>query len=337
MGPLANLNPGFRAFLDRMAHSPGTYRLVARNFLLDEGIAPERAESYGESGGASDHTGKADWRQRHEEYLQEKVYVPMPDDGVPATLEATDADPCPETFRHPVSPSPFRASHGGLHLVRAEELSFVAHHGGISPDRLKDIAQGVITHGPSSPDAPELDAALRKFSRSIDVRPVFSAFWEDLADLFGDEPAQDPDDWPDRLRDRLGLAHHDPGQCAGPIELLIFRYEVDALSQILGPGEIGRPLLPPSVLDRGFSDAFYPALRGAKTGHTLNLMGEHHRPQREVVHPTVAFGARNLWRVGAVVTPAPEDLLTPRALHLLWLQKAAEATDYGADVDGDLL
>ena len=57
MGPLADLNPHLHAFLERVAHSRDAYRLTARNFLLDEGVSPERARSYQKHAGKLDPPG----------------------------------------------------------------------------------------------------------------------------------------------------------------------------------------------------------------------------------------------------------------------------------------
>lgn len=45
MGPLSTTDPGFRTFLDMLAADSAAYRMVARNFLLDEGMAPARCDS----------------------------------------------------------------------------------------------------------------------------------------------------------------------------------------------------------------------------------------------------------------------------------------------------
>ena len=42
-----------------------------------------------------------------------------------------------------------------------------------------------------------VEAALRHWSSTLDLRPVFASFWEEVKDLFADGR----DDWADRLRD----------------------------------------------------------------------------------------------------------------------------------------
>ncbi len=156
--------------------------------------------------------------------------------------------------------------------------------------------------------------------------------------MFGGYPRDDPPGWPNRLRDRLGLAQYDPAARGGPIDILVFRYEVGALAWIEELGADTRALVPPTVLDGGFSEAFCPAPPGARTGHTLDLGGDNDHPPREVLHPTLGFGARHLWRVGTISAPVDPGLFeTLSGLHLLWLRDRTGISAYGADTDGDLL
>ena len=338
MGPLSTTDSGFRAFLDRVSADPAQYQMAARNFLLDEGIASARCDSYRDSGAAVDHADRPTWRAQHGKYLGQRVFRPAPDTGLPAEINEADEDLCPETFRLVAPGSPFAYSDKSLHLVRTEELSFVARLSGVPPDRLKDLARDVTQRGTAAVGFADLDSALRTWAKQIDLRPTFAAFWEDLSDLFGATPAADPGDWANRLRDRLGLAHLDPGGRGEPIDVLVFRYEIGSLARILGLGADVRALVTPTVLDGTFSDAFCPAPLGARTGHTLDLSGACERPRREVLHPTLAFGARHLWRIGTVNAPVDlASLGTLRGLHLLWLRGQCGIADYAADTDRDLV
>ena len=76
MGPLSTTDSGFRAFLDRISADPAQYRMAARNFLLDEGIAPARCDSYRDSGAAVDHADRPAWCAQHGKYLKQRVFRP---------------------------------------------------------------------------------------------------------------------------------------------------------------------------------------------------------------------------------------------------------------------
>jgi len=103
-------------------------------------------------------------------------------------------------------------------------------------------------------------------------------------------------------------------------------------------GERSGRWVPPTVLDGNLSDAFFPAPLGAETGHTLDLSNACDSPCREVLHPTFAFGAKHLWRIGSIRKSVNlSSLATLRGLHLIWLRKQTGVADYAADTDGGLL
>lgn len=217
--------------------------------------------------------------------------------------------------------------------MRVEEAGFVARRAGQPDARLLSLARDTLRADAAA--ARVLDALLETWARKIELRPVFAAFWEDLSDVFGATPGEDPPGWADELRDRLGLAHHDPAARAGRIDVLIFRYRVDAVP---GPksNHAQRLLVPPTVLDGRFSPAFCPAPTGGLTGHTLDLGGGS-RLCREVLHPTLPFRAVHLFRVGAIERPVSPGLLREaRGLHLAAVRAASAREDYALGTDGDL-
>ncbi len=92
MGPLGRIDAGFLSFLRQLADEPGAGRLVVRNFLLDEGVVADRAESYRGSGAAAAHPGRADWGAAHGKYLQQQVFLDRPAEGTPAELSQDEED-----------------------------------------------------------------------------------------------------------------------------------------------------------------------------------------------------------------------------------------------------
>jgi hypothetical protein len=339
MGPFGQIDASFAAFLEQLATQRRDRWIPARNFLLDEGVVAARAERYRSTGGAAEHGSRAAWQSAHAAYLERQVFLdPSAEDTAPTQIEQADEDLCPETFRHIDHGSPFLNSDAGLHLLRTEEIAFIADKSGYSPSRVKDLAEAVMVHGAAAPGFAELDSALRRWSKQTDLRPVFAAFWEDLKDLFGSTPAEDRPGWADALRNRVGLAHLDPGWRGAPIDVLVFRYPVGELARIIELDPAQRALVAPTVLDGRFSDAFCPAPAGQASGHTLDLGDDHRGPRREVLHPKLAYGAAHLWRVGSITTPFDAAWLdTLRGLHLMWLQEETGRADYARDTDGDLL
>ncbi len=327
----------FAGFLSDQGCAPDDSRaLVARNFLLDESVPVARFESYRDAGAVGAHADYAAWLDTHNAYLNERVFALSHDHGPPAQVDLADADACPETFRLP-APSAFRDASPTLDLLRVETVTFVAKTSGREPSAVLDLARKALASPASDGARAGFDALLEVWSRALDTRPVFAAFWEDLADLFGARPADDAPDWADRLRDRLGLLHHDPADKRAPIDVLVFRYGVDALPPLSAGHGGGRVLLPPTVLDGRHSAAFCPAPRESATGHTLDLAAARARPCRELLHPCTRFRARHLLRVGTIREPATRDhLRAARGLHLLAVRELARRPDYAAGTDGDL-
>ena len=246
-----------------------------------------------------------------------------------------DTDLCPQTFRLPAR-SPYSHSTPKLHLLRLVELSFLHSILKLPTQQILAQAQAAINQPEGVKTYEDFNRLLRRWQKSLDLRPVYAAYWEDMADLFGDEPAQDQAGWADQMRDRLGLAHLDPGQRGGPIDVLVFRYAIEELPAVR-QWQNYAPLLPPTVLDGAFSAAFCPAPADSAAGHVLHLGGDDALLRREVLHPPMDYQAKHLWRIGRVEKPlALNDLLAARVIHLAALRKHCQRPDYAAATDGGL-
>lgn len=344
-GPFSTTDSGFAAYLSQLGGDRSAANcFAARNFLLDEGVLPARALSYLNAGAATAHGSLEDWQGRHGDYLKDFVFRPLPSDGPPQRLDPANLDTCPETFQNVEAQPQYLGCAETLDLVRVESLGFIARAAHVTVAQLKALASQVI-RGMSPIDESawtlavmELEAILQAWSRHIDLRPVFAGFWEDMQSVFGADSNVDPAGWADTLRDRLGLAHHDPVAKGGPIDILVFRYPVKLIPSLCdGSAVAGRPLVPPTVLDTRFSEPFLPAPKGSQTGHTVELAANTHLPRREVLHPNVVFWARHVFRVGTIRKPLPGDLPYARGLHILDLQQQTGRADYAADTDRDLV
>lgn len=336
-GSFSTANDAFSAYLwDRVKQHKlnqllNEGGLVGRNFLLDEGVPQARVESYA----APDTASFADWTTHHEAYLKNAVYPLPPDDKRPTVYDLDDVDLCPETFRLPAR-SPYLHSNPKLHLLRLVELDFL--HKVLKrpiPDILAQARAALFQ--PESAKAYEtFDSLLQNWQKNLALRPVYAAYWEDMKDLFGDKPSDDQAGWADRMRDRLGLAHIDPGT-RGPQDVLIFRYAIEELPSVRQWRD-SAPLMPPTVLDGAFSTAFCPAPADSATGHVVHLGGEDKLLRREVLHPPMDYRAKHLWRVGRVQKPVqPDNLPTARAVHLNAMRQHCGRPDYAEATDGDLL
>lgn len=338
MGLFAGFDHSFATFLRSVATATSARSLVARNFLLDEGILAERARSYQAAGAVSAYSSEDDWEAQHKAYLVKEIFLAPPGAGPPRELSRTEPDLCSETFRFIDPGSPYWRSDHRLHLIRVEEMGFISRVTRTPPDDLRYWAGELVNQGVSAPERGKLDAALRIWTKAIELRPVFSAYWADVEDLFGDKPGEDKAGWANALRNRLGLAHLNPAERGEAIEVLVFRYAISELPYLIEQGDGFRLLAPPTVLDGNFSPAFFPAPSGSATGYTVELSGDCDRLPQEVLHPPFGFQSSHLWRVGTIDQPFNSDELpTLRGLHLLCVRDRSGRADYAADTDEDLL
>jgi hypothetical protein len=341
MGLFATHHDGMAAFLRTLGGDPSPMpAFVARNFLLDEGVTAERFTSYGKYGAVADHRSYADWSGAHASYLMHCIYRPGSGSGPPTRLDPNDIDECPETFRKIDPGSPFHRTDVHVDLLRVEQIDFVAMQSGETPERIKQLAQAIVNGdaNPGSADYQALGDILETWSFTIDLRPVYAGYWQDLRDLF--EP-DDTADWADQLRDRLGLPHLDPARRARPsIDVLVFRYPVSTIPRLRGltGANESRPLVPPTVLDGGHSPAFCPAPRGELTGYTIDLGLDSPPLRQEVLHPTIAFSPAHVWRVGTIGRTIDENKLSEaREWHLLNVREHTGRGDHAIETDADLL
>nr|VFJ94375.1 MAG: hypothetical protein BECKLFY1418A_GA0070994_103920 [Candidatus Kentron sp. LFY] len=339
----ANFDPDFASFLTRnAAPTDGTHWSVARNFLLDERITRERAESYKNRGAATRHGNVEEWSTRHNAYLKKEVFVTGDGLEPPEHIDVGDLDVCPDTFRSPAVFSSL-GSTLSFDLIRVQKVESFKRALNESPETVLTWAAGALASDREA--SRDLDELLQRFARKRKYRPVFATVWDDLSDLFGEIPEQDSPDWVDTLRDRLGLYTYDPKPSGtlekiDPIPILIFRYPIAALPRLSSLDDRKRPLAVPCVLDGDFSHAFCPSPRESDTGHTMDLAGAAscNELTREVLHPAMRLRARHLFRVGSITRPVdPNAIHEQRGLHLIYLRECFRRPEYGKHTDEDLL
>ena len=192
----------FDDFLQSLAHDNalGNRRFVARNFLLDQGVSSERQDSYAASGAMQAHASFESWSALHRNnYLFAGVFLSK--QATPTQIDITDRENCPETFRSLEAFRRFGASDERLELIRVEQAQSIAQRAGFpSTAELLAVAREYL-QSDSEQAKKQLDSILEVWGRSLDLRPVWAAFWEDLRETF----ENDPTDWADQLRDQLGL------------------------------------------------------------------------------------------------------------------------------------
>jgi hypothetical protein len=133
-------------------------------------------------------------------------------------------------------------------------------------------------------------------------------------------------DWADELRDRLGLAHFEPGTA-----FILFSYRVGELCCI-STDQQRHPLAVPTVVDHDLSSAFCPAPRNSNDGLSVDLAANG-RLTPELIHPAVRLAARHVFRLGRITRPVPPDLNPARQAHLAALRETTGRMDYALDTD----
>ncbi len=332
-GTLYGTHLDWDRFLCRLGSEGTTPRgaFVARNFILDEGVWPERVDSYLARRVVADHGDFPTWKERHGAYLKQRIQLVHWEEP----LDPHDEDVCPETFRFPDRHTPFDSTDRHLHLIRLERVDTIADLLKMEASKILSLSREVLSN-PSSEARAELEGLLVKWFETKDGRPVYCGFFADFEDDFF---AASHADWADALRDRLGLAHFDPGELGKPIDILVFRYPVNQVCRLAGAATHTRPLVPPTVLDGDFSEAFCPPPLGGLTGHVVNLDWEERSAtlRREILHPKTRLQTKHLFRVGRIEKPVDfENLPLARAAHLGQVREASGRADYALGTDKDL-
>ena len=329
---------GMAAFLRRLAKDRAhEHAFVARNFLLDQGVSGDRFNSYATIGGVADHGNYRSWNGTHERYLKGRVFRPGHDHGPPLILDPHDIDTCPETFQKIDPDSPFYRSDLGLHLIRVEELKFIAQLSNRPAAEIRQGMSAVTTSGHARDASYQMVADVPK--RLVEADRAATCVCRLLGGRSGVVRASEEPYWPDRLRDQLGLLHLNPKlRSQGVIEIVVFRYPVSVVPRVSGADRQTRPLLPPTVLDGRHSPAFCPAPYNQPTGYVVDLGQDAPPIRREAVHPSVFFTPDHVFRVGEISRSITETASAEaRAWHLTCVRDLTGCEDYGDQTDADLL
>jgi hypothetical protein len=321
----------FDRFLEKEANEPGNRRFIARNFLLDEGLSASRISAYNDLAATDGITTRTEWKDRHEQYLTERIKLPRPPDHIlPRSIDPTALRDCPETFGEGAAFCSFGATDPAYDLIRIEKAERMARFAP-RPDQFIGLVEEYLAC--KREEAGRVISATISFWRERrDLRPVFAAFWYGVRDLL----EGGPDDWADQLRDRLGLIRFNPVGVR-KLAVLVFRYPVRLVPKLADARSESRALAVPTVLDGEWSASFCPVPSGQEAGFAVDLSAGLEHLAQEIVHPQVHFGVEHLCRIGYISRRAPEDLSEAHRYHLLWLQEISGRHDYALMTDGDLL
>lgn len=234
------------------------------------------------------------------------------------------------TFVQTDDPDTFRDSFDPAHLVpglldtqqrivRLERIPVTSlNEAGLIFD---DLARAFARH-----DHAVVDVFLQRWNVRRDSRPAFAAWKDEVIDDLGHT------DWPDRLRDRLGLAHHDP-DAAGPIPVMLMEYDVASVLRTASGRGIRVAFVSPTVLDSPPWPWFFPSPAALAYGRTVDLSAGAPRLLAEFLHVGMTYTRDHIARIGEITRPIGRgDLRGLRNGHLAALRAAARRPDFGEDM-----
>lgn len=304
------LDAGLNAVLDSWAADADPQeRACAHNVLFDERIsAPRRSifEVYQDSA-----TEPRTMRRRAVDYYEERVRT---DRMLPDTFSASNA----------------AANLGDLSpeqkMLRLECLFEPLDKTGVS---FTALGQALGRHDRGSHTL--VDDFLEQWNTRPDIRrnPVsFAAFQEECLDELA------APDWPDRLRDRLGLPHYNPTPAPIPVALML--YEAGEITnQVARDAVAAQTFCAPTALDGSPYTQFMPTPYELNFGCPMGLdpIISDENLIAEVVHPRLRYQRRHLVRVGYVNTLIPPvNLINLRNAHIMALRLASGRYDFGMDL-----
>jgi hypothetical protein len=337
----------FLQLLEFLSNAPaiGDARFHARNFRLESEIPAERIKHFLGSPLPKIHVNPQQSRDELDNY--HKLYLGAAvKPGARTDTFSDTSSRCPDTFRKNYQLEEFRRPRrlcffrrADDHLVRVEEMGYMTTNAGWPPldarALLTRVANANRGHTAlSDSDRKDCGELFNAWQLGADNRPLCAAFWGDVKGVLSrPEP-----NWPEELRDRLGLVHHDPAAKLHAIPVVAFRYPIKRIPKKNGTG---RPLLVRStILDGGLNLAFYTGAPGSGVGQTVDLQASDAPLLREVVHPAITFEPGDVWAVGEISAPIPKLMKEARGHHARRLindKSGSEFAELIKNVDGDLL
>lgn len=304
-------------------------RCEAANFRWEEGVSASRSAEY--EAYVGDVTAHADWRAEHKGYVSSFVHV------------AKDLPRSAECFLALNVDAHLREDLDDTYLLRLESI---AH---LSDPLVSGIAESFWRRFFNSQKdlrktklADDAEALRSEFTAQwnahrIQARPMFATF---LNDFGGNIETVIKDDWPHRMRDRLGLTHW-PSTPGNPLPVVLICYTLEEARQArIAASKKGAvaSFVRPTVLDAEMSAAFVPAPLipgGESYGHTLDLAstGIPGAFTPELLTFPIEYKPQHIKALGFItrdhVLQTDEHVLAARNYHVQGLQALPNRSDFG--------
>ena len=191
---------------------------------------------------------------------------------------------------------------------------------------LADLGRSLASTEPA--EKALLEDFLDRWNLARDNRPTFAAFKDELLQEIGDIT------WPDKLRDRLGLAHY--VAVGGTLVVALMEYTVEEVfTEAARSPDIAYPFCVPTFLDSKLDSQFFPTPRKLGAGAPMALFEIWSDDEliAEVLHSRLTYGPHHIAKLGEITSDGPRtDFKTMRNNHLAALQVAAVREDFGEEV-----
>lgn len=317
-------------FLDEDQFNDGRSYARAHNFLFDERIGESRWQEYLQALNLQE-SSSAKLRIQHAQYVEDRLQSLT----IPPTFLSSNASGCIGSLA------------GNQYLVRVEVIhDFLDVLKNVELDRTAAFArlgksmQDYQVKTPGSAEHNEakalLEDGLKTWNKEIrDSRPVFSAMADDVAMVI------EQDNWPEALRNRLGLAHLNPQ--GGIIHIALMRYLVqdvlDAFARMKGAAHA--PFAAPTALDGPIWEYFFPAPldpkrdRNETYGRTMPLVADlnNHQLVTELLHIKMDYKPEHFYKIGTLTTPVPDHVVRQlRNEHLFVLRYETDRETFGEQI-----
>lgn len=278
-------------------------RAKADKYAFDEQVSTERQEAF--EGFCGSMANPAALLRGHTDYVSERICEGNP----------------PDTFVPALNPAASGEQDENQPLVRIESLERPMRAFGIKFDQLNAALPD---------DSPEslamLDAFVQSWNDNRDNRPMFAAFRDSvLTDA-------DSVDWPHELRNRLGLAHFQPGNGQRiPVAQMVY-----SVREVMhGAPADATAFTTPTVLDSRPWEYFFPAPKGVQYGRAMALTddGDEESLQAEVLHARIDYKRQHMDRIGWIEDRwGPVEVKRLRNHHLLLIRIASGQHEFGEDM-----
>jgi hypothetical protein len=301
------LDPTLQSALEAWRRETGEARAEGDNIWFEERVSAARQHVFEDA--AAGASGADSLRRRHIDYWKTWVMV---------------SEDIPHTFLAELAPADLGSQviDECQTIIRLEALDRPLGKWWLSFDELEKAHK--------IQDIPVLQGFLDVWNDSNirDHRPAFAA-WKDevLSELAAD-------DWPDQLRDRLGLAHYNPAS-AGPIPVALMEYTVQEVKAEAAKQGLPICFTAPTVIDSGPWPYFFPAPRELPYGRAMALdpVDDEKRLLAEMLHIRLTYRPVHIVKIGHIHRPpAARELRELRNRHLLAVQAASLRGDFGEEI-----